>query len=57
MFRAISSALSFFLLLVVLKMFAPQLFDLTIQVITQILTLVSHQLDSVGNSSVTTVTF
>ncbi len=57
MFRAISSALSFFLLLVVLRMFAPQLFDLTIQVMTQILTLVSHQLDSLGNSSVTTTSF
>lgn len=57
MFRAISSALSFFLLLVVLRMFAPQLFDLTIQVMTQVLTLVSHQLDSLGNSSVTTTSF
>jgi|GEM_PF-6889254 len=49
MFRAISQALSFFLMLVVLKIFAPELFVMIIQIITDILTIASNAIHAVSN--------
>ncbi len=50
MFRAISQALSFLLLLVVLKMFAPELFVLIIQIITDVLTMLSNAIHAASSS-------
>lgn len=57
MFRAISQALAFFFLLLVLKIFAPEVFVMVIQIITDMLTILSQAIHAVASNQSTQVPF
>ncbi|MFH0892694.1 MAG: hypothetical protein V1867_08050 [Candidatus Falkowbacteria bacterium] len=48
MFRAISGALSFLLILLVLRSALPEIYDLLVEIITKILSIANAGLDQMG---------